>query len=76
MPASPSHARRTDAGALQHLHRADGAGRQDHLAFGPRLELLIALAEAHARRALAVEQHPLHLHIGHPAAGWGGAAPA
>src|SRR5437899_12294115 len=48
---------RSDTGELQDQRRSDGAGRQDDLSFGPRLEKPAVLPELDADRALAVEQN-------------------
>src|SRR5262245_38949674 len=48
---------RTDAGELEQLDRADGAGRQDDLAAAARRADNAVLAPAHAGSPRAVEQH-------------------
>src|SRR5499427_5091935 len=56
--------RRADPGKLQDLRRADGAGRQDDLALGPRLHELPVLAELDADGAPALEDDFLDQNAG------------
>ena len=55
--------RRPDAGAMQHLHRSDRAGAQDHFALGAGLDDLAALHEAHADRAAVLDDQAIDQHV-------------
>ena len=50
---------RSYTGTLEDLGRADGAGRQDHLAFRTHLNRASVLPKSNTHGTLAVEQHLL-----------------
>src|SRR5690349_23179797 len=55
---------RPDAGAMQHLHRADRAGAQDHFTFRASLDGLAVLHEAYADRTALLDEKPVDQYVG------------
>ena len=74
-PCSARCAAGPDPRQQQKLRRIDRAAAQDHLAPRPHRPRGAVLAEPHAHRAAALQQHLLGQRVGHPRADWNASSP-